>query len=117
SVVGLVLAWGLAAMVGPRAMAGDPPGPGGSEGERLIWPGQPPHSHDHFGDGAGKIGGPVGHMARVTPHKNSVIANGPLTYGPPGVFPGFYGFGLAFHRRYCYRCHMPVVGTARGPTS
>jgi hypothetical protein len=95
-------------------MAGDPPGPGGSEGERLIWPGQPPHSHDHFGDGAGKIGGPVGHMARVTPHKNSVIANGPLSYGPPGVFPGFYGFGLAFHRGYGYGGNGLGVGADGG---
>jgi hypothetical protein len=44
-------------------------------------------------------GGPVGPGPSHNPHKKGL---GTLGYGPPGLFPGFYGFGLGFHLDYGY---------------
>jgi hypothetical protein len=45
----------------------------------------------------------------VTHHSRRVSASGTLGYGPPGVYPGFQGFGLGYHLGYGYG------GDALGP--
>jgi hypothetical protein len=47
----------------------------------------------------------TGHAAQLNStayHKHQEGYFGTLSYGPPGVFPGFQGFGLAFHPGYGY---------------
>ncbi len=93
----------------------------GTVGSSLIWQGQlppsPSHSHGHYEDGDGVVGGPIGpigHLNTVQPHSHSVLVDGTLGYGPPGLHPGFYGFGLAYHPGYGYGGNGLGVGTQGG---
>jgi hypothetical protein len=89
----------------------------GTVGASLIWQGQLPHGYSRYEDGDGVAGGPIGpigHLNTVSPHKNAVLVNGTLGYGPPGLHPGFYGFGLAFHPGYGYGGNGLGVGTQGG---
>lgn len=54
--------------------------------------------------GDGTTGAGRGHKAgrRGLIHRAHVPATGTLGYGPPGLHPGFQGFGLGFHRGYGY---------------
>ena len=105
----------MAAVVPLPALSHDHYGDGaGTVGAGLIWPGQPPHSHDLYKDGAGKIGGPIPHLAWITPHSRAVLTKGELGYGPPGLHPGFYGFGLSFHPGYGYGGNALGVGAYGG---
>ena len=47
-------------------------------------------------------------------HTHKVSAAGTLGYGPPGVYPGFQGFGLGFHRGYGYGGDALGVGAEGG---
>lgn len=114
--VAVLVAWAIGSTA---AIAGDGPiGYAGSHaGEQLLWPGQPPHPHDSYGDGAGEIGGPIGpigHLNTVVPLSHSVLVNGTLGYGPPGLWPGFYGFSLGYHLGYGYGGNALGVGCEGG---
>jgi PDZ domain len=106
------------AVAGLPALSHDHFGDGsGTVGSSLIWQGQLPHGHSRYEDGDGVVGGPIGpigHLNTVSPHKNAVLVNGTLGYGPPGLHPGFYGFGLAFHSGYGYGGNGLGVGTQGG---
>jgi PDZ domain len=88
----------------------------GTVGAGLIWMGQLPHQYhgSRYHDGDGKVGGPIPHLARITPHSSTVTTNAPLGYGPPGDHPGFYGFGLSFHPGYGYGGNALGVGALGG---
>ena len=47
-------------------------------------------------------------------HKPSGWCEGTLGYGPPGLHPGYYGFGLSFHRGYGYGGNALGVGAEGG---
>jgi hypothetical protein len=87
----LVLALGTWAFSGPSALA-----------------------HDHYGDGAGKVGGPIAHGARISPPGHGPRGSGTLGYGPPGLHPGFQGFGLGYHPGYGYGGYGLGVGAFGG---
>jgi PDZ domain len=74
-------------------------------------------ANDRYGDGAGEVGGPVGpigHLNTVVPLSHSVLVNGTLGYGPPGLYPGFYGFSLGYHPGYGYGGNALGVGVSGG---
>jgi hypothetical protein len=88
----------------------------GTVGAGLIWMGQLPHQYQisRFHDGDGKVGGPITHLQWITPHSKSVLTNAELGYGPPGLHPGFYGFGLSFRPGYGYGGNALGVGAYGG---
>ncbi len=47
-------------------------------------------------------------------HQYSVVSQGTLGYGPPGLYPGYQGFGLSFHRGYGYGGIALGVGAEGG---
>jgi PDZ domain len=107
----------LASVVPLPALSHDHYGDGaGTVGSGLIWLGQLPHQYriSRFRDGDGKVGGPIPHLAWITPHSTSVQTRAPLGYGPPGDHPGFYGFGLSFHPGYGYGGNALGVGAFGG---
>jgi hypothetical protein len=107
----------LAAVVPLPALSHDHYGDGaGTVGAGLIWLGQLPHQYriSRYQDGDGKVGGPIPHLARITPHSMSVLTKAPLGYGPPGDHPGFFGFGLSFHPGYGYGGNALGVGAVGG---
>jgi hypothetical protein len=53
-------------------------------------------------------------QARRAHHVQRIPASGTLGYGPPGVFPGFQGFGLGFHLGYGYGGNALGVGREGG---
>lgn len=75
---------GLALLVGPAASAGD----------------------GLLGLGRHQAAGPV--------LSYRVPGGGTLGYGPPGVYPGFQGFGLGYHPGYGYGGDASGVGAAGG---
>jgi hypothetical protein len=107
----------LAALTPLPALSLDHYGDGsGTVGAGLIWMGQLPQQYhgSRYHDGDGKVGGPIPHLARITPHSSTVQTNAPLGYGPPGDHPGFYGFGLSFHPGYGYGGNALGVGAFGG---
>jgi hypothetical protein len=107
----------LAALTPLPALSFDHYGDGsGTVGAGLIWMGQLPDQYhiSRYHDGDGKVGGPIPHMARITPHSMTVQTKAPLGYGPPGDHPGFYGFGLSFHPGYGYGGNALGVGAFGG---
>lgn len=88
----------------------------GTVGSYLIWDGQLPHQYriTRYHDGNGKVGGPIKHLQWITPHAATVNTKGTLSYGPPGLHPGFYGFGLSFHPGYGYGGNALGVGALGG---
>ncbi len=89
----------------------------GTVGSSLIWLGQLPVQYGPYEDGAGKVGGPIFQMGRLTtvvPGSHSVLTKGELGYGPPGLHPGFYGFGLSYHPGYGYGGNALGVGACGG---
>ncbi len=89
----------------------------GTVGSSLIWMGQLPERYGPYEDGAGKVGGPIFHIGRlstVAPPSHAVLTMGTLSYGPPGLHPGFYGFGLSYHPGYGYGGNGLGVGTCGG---
>lgn len=88
----------------------------GTVGAGLIWMGQLPDQYGitRYHDGAGKVGGPIPWLAWITPHASTVNAKSTLSYGPPGLHPGFYGFGLSFHPGYGYGGNALGVGALGG---
>ena len=55
-----------------------------------------------------------GHTHGFGDHNNSVVSQGTLGYGPPGLHPGYQGFGLSFHRGYGYGGYALGVGAEGG---
>jgi hypothetical protein len=107
----------LAALMPLPSLSFDHHGDGsGTVGAGLIWMGQLPHQYrvSRYHDGDGKVGGPIPHLAWITPHSTSVRTRAPLGYGPPGDHPGFYGFGLSFHPGYGYGGNALGVGALGG---
>jgi hypothetical protein len=105
----------MAALVPLPSVTLDHHGDGsGTVGAGLIWMGQLPHEYSRYQDGDGIVGGPVPWKARITPHNTSVLTNAELGYGPPGLHPGFYGFGLSFHAGYGYGGNALGVGAYGG---
>ncbi|MHB1562384.1 MAG: PDZ domain-containing protein [Isosphaeraceae bacterium] len=106
------------AIAGLPALAHDHHGDGaGTVGSSLIWMGQLPQRDGPYEDGAGKVGGPIFHVGRlstVVPPSHAVLTQGTLSYGPPGLHPGFYGFGLSYHPGYGYGGNGLGVGTCGG---
>jgi hypothetical protein len=88
----------------------------GTTGAGLIWLGQLPHQYriSRYHDGDGKVGGPITHAMWLTPHSSTVNTKAELGYGPPGLHPGFYGFGLSFHPGYGYGGNALGVGAYGG---
>jgi hypothetical protein len=54
------------------------------------------------------------HTHDIGQHKPSGWCMGTLGYGPPGLYPGYYGFGLSFHRGYGYGGSALGVGAEGG---
>lgn len=106
------------AIAGLPALSHDHHGDGaGTVGSSLIWMGQLPQRFGPYEDGAGKVGGPIYHIGRlstVVPPSHAVLTQGTLGYGPPGLHPGFYGFGLSYHPGYGYGGNGLGVGTCGG---
>lgn len=88
----------------------------GTVGAGLIWMGQLPEQYriSRYHDGDGKVGGPIPNFMRITPHASTVNTKAELGYGPPGLHPGFYGFGLSFHPGYGYGGNALGVGALGG---
>jgi membrane-associated protease RseP (regulator of RpoE activity) len=65
----------------------------------------------------GQVGGPAPsrtHKWDGLFHKRKAASQGTLGYGPPGVFPGFQGFGLGYHPGYGYGGQALGVGAEGG---
>lgn len=88
----------------------------GTTGAFLIWMGQLPHQYpiSRYEDGNGKVGGPIMNRQWITPHSTAVLTQGTLSYGPPGLHPGFNGFGLSFHPGYGYGGNALGTGAVGG---
>ncbi len=57
---------------------------------------------------------PVGTAGEAGLHGRRVSAAGTLGYGPPGLYPGFQGFGLGYHLGYGYGGDALGVGAEGG---
>jgi hypothetical protein len=74
-----------------------------------------PYGITRYQDGDGEVGGPItSRWVRITPHSMTINATSTLSYGPPGLHPGFVGFGLSFHPGYGYGGNALGVGALGG---
>ena len=79
-----------------------------------LWAWFVPEASSRAGDGPPAPICPKCRKPGVGPHPHSAAGAGTLGYGPPGVHPGFQGFGLGYHRGYGYGGDALGVGAEGG---